>query len=83
MQQNLALARLTARYQVATNHYLSLMGNVTYDFEGLQSIGQGRWQYGVGAGYGYNTIAGPLKAQIFWSNLTKKVGLYLSFGYTF
>ena len=83
MQQNLALARLTARYQVATNHYLSLMGNVTYDFEGLQTIGQGRWQYGVGAGYGYNTIAGPLKAQVFWSNLTKKVGLYLSFGYTF
>ena len=83
MQQNLALARLTARYQVATNHYLSLMGNVTYDFEGLQTIGEGRWQYGVGAGYGYNTVAGPLKAQVFWSNLTKKVGLYLSFGYTF
>ena len=83
MQQNLALARLTARYQMATNHYLSLMGNVTYDFEGLQTIGEGRWQYGVGAGYGYNTVAGPLKAHVFWSNLTKKVGLYLSFGYTF
>jgi hypothetical protein len=83
MKQNLALASLTARYQVAPNHFLSVMGNATYDFDALENLGQGRLLYGVGAGYGFNTIAGPLKAQVFWSNLTKKVGLYLSFGYTF
>jgi NTE family protein len=83
MNENLGLAKLTARYQVARNHYLSLMGNATYDFDTFENIGKGRWLYGVGAGYGYNTIAGPLKAQVFWSNLTKKVGLYLSFGFTF
>ena len=83
MNENLGLAKLTARYQVARNHYLSIMGNATYDFDTFENMGKGRWLYGVGAGYGYNTIAGPLKAQVFWSNLTKKVGLYLSFGFTF
>ena len=83
MKQNLALTSLTARYQVAPNHFLSVMGNATYDFDDFENLGQGRLLYGVGAGYGFNTIAGPLKAQVFWSNLTKKVGLYLSFGFTF
>lgn len=83
VQDHLALARLDARLQVARNHYLSLMGNVSYDFDSLQTIGDGRWLYGAGLGYGYNTIAGPLKAQVFWSNLTKRVGLYLSFGFNF
>ena len=83
MKQNLALASLTARYQVAPNHFLSVMGNATYDFDAFESLGQGRLLYGVGAGYGFNTIAGPLKAQVFWSNLSKRVGIYVSFGYTF
>jgi NTE family protein len=83
LQDYMGLARLVARLQVARNHYLSLMGNATYDFDEIKDIGQGRWLYGVGAGYGFNTIAGPLKAQLFWSNLTKRVGIYVSFGYTF
>ena len=76
-------ARLDARLQVAPNHFLSLMGNASFDFDGLNSIQQGRWLFGGGLGYGFNTIAGPLKAQIFWSTVTRKVGLYLSFGYNF
>ena len=83
MEDHMALARLDARLQMAPNHFLSVMGNVSYDFDSLQAIKDGRWLYGVGAGYGYNTIAGPFKAQVFWSNLTKKVGLYLSFGFNF
>ena len=83
LQDYMGLARLVARLQVARNHYLSLMGNATYDFDEIKDIGQGRWLYGVGAGYGFNTIAGPLKAQLFWSNLSKRVGIYVSFGYTF
>ena len=83
MQDHMALARLDARLQVARNHYLSLMGNASFDFDSFQTIQQGRWLFGGGLGYGFNTIIGPLKAQVFWSTLTKKVGLYLSFGYNF
>ena len=71
------------RYEVANNHYLSGIGNVSLDCDSFQTIGQGRVLWGVGAGYGWNTIVGPLKAQIFWSSLTKKAGFYLSFGYHF
>ena len=83
MQDHLALARVDARYQLAPNHYLSLMTNASFDFDSFKEIGQGRWIFGTGLGYGYNTIVGPLKAQLFWSTLTKKVGAYLSFGFTF
>ena len=83
MRDHMALARLDARLQVAPNHYLSLMGNASYDFDEFSTIGEGRWLAGAGVGYGYNTIVGPLKAQLFWSTLTRKVGAYLSFGFSF
>lgn len=80
---DLMLVRLDLRYQFATNHYATLVGNGFYDFNGLTNLGNGSVTWGVGAGYSYNTPAGPLKAQLFWSSLTKKVGAYLSFGYNF
>jgi len=84
LQDHMFLARLDASYQVAPNHFLSLIGNATLDFDSFQTINTtGVMIYGTGLGYGYNSIAGPLRAQVFWSTLTKKVGLYLSFGYTF
>ena len=39
--------------------------------------------WGVGAEYAYNTIMGPLKFNVHYSNLTNKVGAYVSFGYDF
>lgn len=84
-RDHLALARLDARYEVASNHFLSLMGNVAFDFDGFNAtaFADGRWLWGLGLGYGYNTIVGPLKAQLSWSTISKKVGIYLSFGYSF
>ena len=32
---------------------------------------------------GYNTIAGPLRLDVRWNDLTKNVGAYISFGYDF
>ncbi len=82
-QDHLGLTRMELRYEIANNHYLSGIGNVSLDCDSLGAIGEGRLLWGVGAGYGWNTIVGPLKAQVFWSSLTKKVGAYLSFGYSF
>lgn len=83
-QNHLALTRLDARYELAPNHYIWATGNVALDFDNFGTIGEtGRFIWGVGAGYGWNTIVGPLKAQLGWSTLTRKVGLYLSFGYSF
>lgn len=82
-QDHLGLARMEFRYEVANNHYLSAIGNASLDCDSFGAIGNGRFLWGMGAGYGWNTIVGPLKAQVFWSSLTKKVGAYLSFGYSF
>lgn len=80
---DLVLLRLDLRYQLAANHFVTLTGNGFYDFNGFSNLGNGSVTWGLGAGYSYSTIAGPLKAQLFWSSFTKKVGAYLSFGYNF
>ena len=83
LRSHMFLARLDARYQLLPNHYVSLMSNASYDFDSFSTFRDGRPLFGVGLGYGFNTIAGPLKAHLFWSSLTRKVGVYLSFGYSF
>ena len=37
----------------------------------------------MGVQYAYNSIIGPLKANVNWSTLTHKVGLYLGVGFDF
>ena len=39
--------------------------------------------YGVALEAGYNSIVGPVKVNVHWSDLTKSVGTYISFGYDF
>ena len=79
----LAIARLDARVRLWKNHYVSLMGNVGYDFAGLNELMDGEFVGGAGLSYAYNSIFGPLKLQVHWSNLTQRVGAYLSLGYNF
>ena len=83
MDNYLALARLDARYRIGNNNYVSVMGNVTYDFHDFSTYSDGNASWGVGLGYSYNSIAGPFKAQLYWSSVLKKLGVYLSFGYNF
>ena len=79
----LGLARLDARVKLFKNSYITLMGNAGYAFHAFDQIGSGTLYSGVGLGYAYSSIIGPLKAQIHWSSITKRVGLYLSMGYNF
>lgn len=79
----LAVARLDARVRLWDNHYVSLMGNVAYDFVDFDSIVSGEMVGGAGLSYAYNSVFGPLKLQLHWSSLTQRVGAYLSIGYNF
>ena len=83
LDDHMMMARLDARYRIAKNHYASVMGNVAYSFGGFNQFSQGTLFTGVGLGYGFNTVAGPLRAQLHWSTLTRRVGVYVSFGYNF
>ena len=79
----LAIARLDGRLRIGNNHYVTLMGNVGYDFVGLNEFSEGEFMSGAGLSYAYNSIFGPLKLQLHWSSLTQRVGAYLSLGFVF
>jgi len=82
-RDHLGMVRLDARYRIGKNNYVSAIGNVSYDFEDFRRFDQGEVVAGAGLGYGYNSIVGPLKAQLYWSTLTNSVGFYVSLGYNF
>lgn len=82
-RDHLLMARLDARLRIKKNHYVSAIGNACFDFEDFRRFTEGEFNAGVGLGYGYDSIVGPLKAQVFWSTLTKKAGFYISLGYSF
>lgn len=79
----LAVARLDARMNLWKNHYVSVLGNVSYDFVNFKEFLGGDINGGVGLSYAYNSIFGPLKLQLHWSTLTNAFGAYLSMGYNF
>ena len=82
-EDNIIMGRIEARYRLGSNHYLSLIGNTGIDFPDFSHITDASMLSGFGMGYSYNSIAGPLKAQLGWSPLTKKLSFYLSMGYNF
>ncbi len=82
-RNGLVVARIDARLRFGQNHYVSVMGNAAYDFESFKTFEDGSLVGGVGLGYAYDTIVGPLKGQVFWSTLTRSVGVYFSLGFNF
>ena len=83
LDRNLGLARVDLRFNVAKNHYLTGIANYLYTFDSFWDLKAGRGMYGFALEYSYNTIFGPISANINWSNIIHNVGLYLSFGYNF
>lgn len=79
----LACFKLEARYRIGNNHYVSAFGNLAVNSENISSVADATFLGGAGLGYAYNSIAGPLQFQLFWSNYSKTLGAYLSLGYHF
>ena len=67
------------------NWYFSAKGgylNSSSDPVGMvKALGDGYW--GMAAEVGYNSLLGPLKADIHWSDLTRRAGFYVSAGFEF
>lgn len=82
----LALARLDLRYKLFRNNYVTAKVNVGDSFEDLNSVLDVNSSYGMlgfGLEYAYDSIAGPIKVMAHWSNLSHKLGLYISLGFDF
>ncbi len=85
----MTLARSDFRFEVARNHYLTGIFNYAHDgasFREWASSAGGNW-YGAGIEYAYDTVFGPIKADLHWSNVNRSrnggLGFYLGVGFNF
>ena len=83
MKNVLTMAGMDFRFKLLRNHYLTGIVNYARDCDNFQTYMNGLGYFGAGLEYAYDTIFGPLKANIHWSNMTNKVGFYISAGYNF
>ncbi len=83
MKNILTIFRTDYRFRLAKNHYLTGILNYARDCDSFAHYAEGLGYFGAGVEYAYDTIFGPIKANIHWSNITDSVGIYLSAGYNF
>jgi len=83
MRNILTIYRADLRVKIANNHYLTGIVNYSRDCDYFYSYGYWPGQFGAAIEYSFDTIFGPLSANVHWSDITKKVGVYLSAGYNF
>ncbi len=82
----LAIAALNVRWEFLKNNYLSGIVNVGNASSDIPSFVDPKYStplFGAGVEYAYNSIVGPIRADLHWSNITRSVGFYLSLGYDF
>lgn len=83
MENIMTLARADFRVKILKNHYLTAIVNYVHDSEFLSTYTDRIGNFGAGIEYSFDTIFGPLSANLHWSDLTNKVGVYLSAGFNF
>ena len=83
MKNMLTIYRTDFRFTLAKNHYLTGILNYARDCDDLRNYASGPGYFGAALEYSFDTIFGPLSANIHWSDITRKVGFYLSAGYSF
>ena len=83
MENIMTMARADFRIDLLKNHYLTAIVNYVHDSEFFREYVNGTGNFGAGIEYSFDTIFGPLSANIHWSDMTKTVGLYLSAGFNF
>ena len=83
MKNFLTVYRADLRYTLAKNHYLTATLNYARDCDDFREYAYGPGYFGAALEYSFDTIFGPLSANIHWSDITHKVGFYLSAGYSF
>ena len=83
MKNILTMAGVDLRFRLHKNHYITGIVNYVRDCDHFNTYLAGPGNFGVGIEYAYDTILGPLKANIHWSDITGKVGFYISAGYNF
>ena len=82
-RDNIIIARADLRYRFFRNNFITATVNYAHDFDSFDSFENGLDIWGWGLEYAYNSIVGPLRANVHYSTLTRKVGVYFSVGFDF
>jgi NTE family protein len=82
-ENSVMLARLKARQRMGSIHYLTLDMNYGLAHSHFFELLHGRSLFGISAGYGLNSVFGPLEISIGYSNQTEKGNCYINLGYYF
>ena len=83
MKNMMTMLGMDFRFKVHRNHYITGIVNYVRDCDRFSAYFDGQGYFGAGIEYAYDSIFGPLKANVHWSDMTGKVGFYISAGYNF
>ena len=83
MKNILTVFRTDYRFTLMKNHYITGILNYARDCDSFKDYAHGLGYFGAAVEYSFDTIFGPISANIHWSNINKSLGMYLSAGYTF
>ena len=85
LNNKMVKADLKFRLHMTDNNWLTLQGSVIKHSNAFDSdlLWTGQTITGLSLEYAYNTIMGPLRFNVHYSDVTKRFGAYFSFGYDF
>ena len=83
MKNVLTVYRTDLRVKIAKNHYVKGIVNYARDCDSFSEYAVGPGYFGTALEYSYDTIFGPFTFNLHWSDFTKRVGFYISAGYSF
>ena len=83
MDNTIMIASIKFRQRMGAIHYLTLTGNYGLTNSNFFDILKGKQLFGVSAGYGMDSIFGPLEISLGYSNQTDKGSCYVNLGYYF
>lgn len=83
MDNAILIASLKFRQRMGSIHYLTLTANYGLTDSNFFEILKGKQLYGISAGYGMDSIFGPLEISLGYSNQTDKGSCFVNLGYYF
>lgn len=84
--RTLATAALHFRFHLAHNHYITATAQAMHQSDQIEDFvvpNQSSSNYGFALEYAYRTLAGPLRLNVHWSDLSKSIGFYVGIGLDF
>ena len=83
MENSIIITSLKFRQRMGSIHYLTLTGNYGLTDSHFFEILKGKQLFGISAGYGMDSVFGPLEISLGYSNQTDKGSCFVHLGYYF